>query len=67
MQPLNVACFQPVKHYHRKAIDHTVMLGATGFPVVEFFCIFKHIRKQAVKAETIKSAFRETGIYPINA
>ena len=66
IQSLNVACFQPVKYYHRKAINHTVILEATDFSVVEFFCTFKHIYKQVFKAKTIKSAFRETGIYLIN-
>jgi len=40
MQPLDVACFQPLKHYHRLAIDKAVMLGATKFPLVEFFSIY---------------------------
>ena len=67
MQPLDVVCFQPLKHYHRKAIDNAIMHEATTFPVVEFLTVFKHIRDQAFKLETVKSSFRETGIVPLNA
>src|SRR6266536_108590 len=67
MQPLDVACFQLVKHYHRQVIDRMVRLGATTFPVVEFFNAFEYIRSQTFKPETVRSAFERTGIYPINA
>ncbi len=66
MQPLDVACFQPLKHYHRQYIDKAVRLGATRFPVVEFFSAFEYIRNQAFKPSTIISAFKETGIHPWN-
>jgi hypothetical protein len=67
MQSLDVACFQPLKHYYRKAIDNAVMHGATTFPIIEFLTVFKHIRDQAFKPEIVKSSFRETGIVPLNA
>jgi len=67
MQPLDVTCFQPVKHYHRKAIDKAVRLDATKFPVIEFFSAFEYIREQSFKRETIISAFEQSGIYPLNA
>jgi hypothetical protein len=67
MQPLDIACFQPLKHYHRKAIDNAVMHKVITFPVIEFFIVFKHIRDQAFKPETVKSSFRETGIILLNA
>jgi hypothetical protein len=66
MQSLDIAYFQPVKHYHRKAINEAVRLGATKFPLVEFFSAFGYIRAQAFKRETIISAFEQTGIYPLN-
>ena len=66
MQPLNIIVFQQVKHYHRKAINKNVMLGATRFPVVEFFEIYNYIREQAFKRDTIISAFEKTGIYLYN-
>jgi hypothetical protein len=67
MQFLDVAYFQPVKHYYRKAIDKAVRLSATKFPLVEFFSAFEHIRAQAFKRETIISAFEQTGIHFLNA
>jgi hypothetical protein len=57
MQPLDVACFQPVKHYYRKTIDEGIRLGAIKFPLVKFFITFEYIRAQIFKRETIISAF----------
>jgi hypothetical protein len=66
MQSFDIAYFQPVKYYHRKAIDEAVRLGAIKFPLIEFFSAFGHIRAQAFKRETIISAFEQTRIYPLN-
>ena len=66
MQPLNIIVFQQVKHYHRKAIDKAVMLGATRFPVVEFFEAYSYVREQVFKRDIIISVFEKTGIYPYN-
>jgi hypothetical protein len=57
MQPLNIAYFQSVKHYHRKAIDEAIRLGAIKFPLMEIFSAFEHIRAQVFKGKTIISAF----------
>jgi hypothetical protein len=57
MQSLDIVYFQPVKYYHRKVIDEAIRLGATKFPLVEFFLAFGYIRAQAFKRETIISAF----------
>jgi hypothetical protein len=57
MQFLDVAYFQPVKYYHRKAIDEAVRLGAIKFPLVEFFSAFGYIRAQVFKRETIILVF----------
>jgi hypothetical protein len=44
MQSFDVVYFQFVKHYHRKAINKAVRLGAIKFPLVEFFSAFEYIR-----------------------
>ena len=66
MQSLDVACFQPLKHYHRQSIDQAVMLEATKFPVTEFFCIYNEIHERVFTSSTILSAFRKTRIHPFN-
>ena len=64
LQPLDVVCFQPLKHYHGEAIDRAVRTGDTEFTKVEFLAAFDKIRYQPFKESTAKSAFRKTGLIP---
>jgi hypothetical protein len=64
LQPLDVVCFQPLKHYHGEAIDRAVWTGDTEFTKVEFLAAFNKIRHQTFKESTVKSAFRKTGLIP---
>jgi hypothetical protein len=41
LQPLDVVCFQPLKHYHSEAIDAAVRMGDTEFSKVEFLAAFQ--------------------------
>lgn len=66
LQPLDVTCFQPLKHYHREAIDMAVRAGDSKFSRREFLAAFKTMRQQAFKTSTLRHAFRDTGITPIN-
>jgi DDE superfamily endonuclease len=66
LQPLDVVCFQPLKHYHAEAIDDAVRTGDTKFSKIEFLAALPTIRRQAFKKSTILSAFRQTGIIPYN-
>jgi DDE superfamily endonuclease len=66
LQPLDMVCFQPLKHYHAEAIDTAVRTGDTTFSKIEFLTAFKEFRKQAFKQDTILSAFSKTGIIPHN-
>jgi hypothetical protein len=43
------------------------MHGIITFLIIEFLTVFKYIREQVFKPETIKFFFRETGIIPLNA
>lgn len=65
LQPLDVVVFQPLKHYHRKAIEVMVRDGLAGsITKLEFFSMVEEIRRQAFKETTIKSAFKKAGIHP---
>lgn len=64
LQPLDVVCFQPLKHYHAEAIDIAVRTGDTEFSKIEFLAAFEGFRAQAFKPSTILSSFRKTGIVP---
>jgi DDE superfamily endonuclease len=66
LQPLDVVCFQPLKHYHTEAIDTAVRTGDTTFSKFEFLAAFETFRKQAFKQDTILSAFNKTDIIPHN-
>ena len=66
LQPLDVVCFQPLKHYHAEAIDAAVRSRDAEFSKVEFLARITTIRKQAFKKNTILSSFRKTGLIPYN-
>ena len=66
LQPLDVSCFQPLKHYHSKAINAVIRDGCTKISKLEFLTWFQQIRVQTFKKSTILSGFRQCGIHPFN-
>ncbi|KID82360.1 transposase, partial [Metarhizium majus ARSEF 297] len=66
LQPLDVVVFQPLKHYHAKALDIAVRDGCLHVTKSEFLAIIESVRRQALKESTILSAFQTTGIVPWN-
>jgi DDE superfamily endonuclease len=66
LQPLDVVCFQLLKHYYSEAIDTAVRHRYTDFSKTEFLAAFEDFRKQVFKESTILSAFRKIGIIPHN-
>ncbi|KJZ69210.1 hypothetical protein HIM_11410 [Hirsutella minnesotensis 3608] len=66
LQPLDVVVFQPLKHYHAKAVDLAVRDGCTDITKVEFLDFIQDVRKKIFRHQTIISAFRKTGIVPFN-
>lgn len=66
LQPLDMAVFQPLKHYQAKALDTLIRDGIGEITKLEFLSYIQQIRKQAFKKDTILSAFQKTGIQPFN-
>ncbi|KAM4060315.1 DDE superfamily endonuclease [Hirsutella rhossiliensis] len=66
LQPLDVVVFQPLKHYHAKALDVMVRDGLVNITKLEFLSCIQQVRLHAFKESTIRSAFRKTGIFPFN-
>jgi hypothetical protein len=66
MQPFNVIYFQPLKHYHYKAVNIAVRSGDIEFSKIEFLTAFKEFRTQAFKQLIILSAFKKIGIMSYN-
>ena len=66
LQPLDVGCFQPNKHYHREAVNQATRMGNRDYNRMDFFADIERIRRQTFKESTIKSAFKKTGIWPFD-
>lgn len=64
LQPLDVNVFQTYKHYHGEAIDGATRSGCTNFNKLEFLAAFTKFRAETFKTDTIRGAFRKTGIWP---
>ncbi|KAJ6439193.1 hypothetical protein O9K51_08605 [Purpureocillium lavendulum] len=62
LQPLDVVVFQPLKHYHAKALDLMARDGLVNITKIEFLSCIQDVRKEAFKESTIRSAFKKTGI-----
>lgn len=66
LQPLDVVVFQPLKHYHAKALDLMVRDGLVNITKIEFLSCIEEVRRQACKESTILTSFKKTGIWPFN-
>jgi hypothetical protein len=66
LQPLDVAVFQPYKHFHAIVIENAVRAGVYNWGKDDFLAAQPWIKKQAFKKSTIKNAFKYTGIYPLD-
>ena len=66
LQPLDVGVFQPYKHWHAQAVNRAVDFADTEYSKQEFLASFKHFRDQTMKQNTIRSAWRKTGLVPYN-
>jgi hypothetical protein len=67
LQPLDVGCFQPYKHWHAQAVDHATRTGCTSFNKVEFLAAIESIRAHTFKRQTIQKGWRDSGLFPPNA
>ena len=66
LQPLDVVCFQPYKHFHAEAVDAAIRTGCSDFNKLEFLTALGSVREQTFKRTTILSTFRQTGLIPFN-
>ncbi|EMD86643.1 hypothetical protein COCC4DRAFT_200460 [Bipolaris maydis ATCC 48331] len=54
LQPLDVGCFQPYKHWHAQAVDHATRTGCTAFNKIKFLAAIESIRAYTFKPRTIQ-------------
>jgi hypothetical protein len=65
LQPLDVGVFQSYKHWHQKAVQHSIRNLEIDYNIASFFRDLKAIRDDTFKESTIQGAFRKAGVWPI--
>ncbi|KDQ51644.1 hypothetical protein JAAARDRAFT_113283, partial [Jaapia argillacea MUCL 33604] len=66
-QPCDVGCFGPLQKVWIDRVERIAVDTDAGMPKHDFVNEYMEIRKLAIKPETVKAAFRKTGIAPFNA
>ena len=66
MQPCDVGIFQTIKYWHTKAIQSALETLDFDYTVSSFLRDLPSIRTQTFKKITIKHAFKEAGMWPVN-
>jgi len=59
---LDVVVFRVYKHYHSKAIDLAIEKLEFEYSIAQFFRDLYDIRAKTLPIETMKSAFKKSGI-----
>jgi hypothetical protein len=66
LQPLDVGCFQPYKHWHAEAVDAATRSGCINFNKTEFLAAIEAIRASTFKPATIQKGWKDSGLCPLN-
>ena len=69
LQPLDVACFNPLKSHYEKELTMNVHQTGAREPLrkADFGNLISKIWRKGLSEENIISGFRATGIFPVNA
>jgi hypothetical protein len=67
IQPCDVGIFQAMKHWHNKAIQHALETFDFEYSISSFLRDLPVIRTNTLKKSTIRDAFMQSGIWPVNA
>ena len=69
LQPLDVACFGPLKFYYKKALTEQVHQTGARQPLrrANFVNLIAGIWRNGLSARNIKAGFEATGVYPVNS
>ena len=69
LQPLDVACFGPLKSYYEKALTEHVHQTGARQPLrrANFVNLIAGIWRNGLSARNIKAGFEATGVYPVNS
>ena len=67
MQPLDVGIFQPYKRWHQVAIQEAIAENFVKYSTSRFLKDLTKIRNNTFKNSTIRHAFENSGMWPVNA
>jgi hypothetical protein len=67
MQPCDIGIFQPMKHWHDKAIQHALETLDFDYTISSFLRDMPKIRTQTLRKITIKYTFEHVGMWPVNS
>ena len=66
LQPLDVGVFGPLSRAYKRCCNEVFRETHIEIPIQDFVKEYMHARAEAFKPETIQTAFRKSGICPIN-
>ena len=66
LQPLDVACFSPLKKAYGKLVENQARLGFNHIDKLDFLRAYPQAHMETFKSETIKNGFAATGLIPFN-
>ena len=66
LQPLDVACFSPLKRAYHRLVEEKTRLGFNHIDKFDFLEAYPYARNEAFKSETICNGFSATGLVPYN-
>ena len=65
LQPLDISCFAPLKHYYGQKIRERAQNGIHTIDKVDFLSIYSKIHHQAFSKSNISSGFAAAGLIPL--
>lgn len=66
LQPLDVACFSPLKRAYGSQVEINIQLGRNHIDKLDFLQAFQSARAAAFTSSTIRSGFAAAGLVPHN-
>lgn len=66
LQPLDVACFSPLKRAYGKLVENKMRLGFNHIDKFDFLEAYPYTHTDVFKPETICNGFTVTGLIPFN-
>jgi hypothetical protein len=67
LQPLDVACFGPLKKAYGREIEHLIKRSVTYISKTEFLSAFHTAHQASITKSNIQGGFRGAGLHPLDA